>query len=142
MGIFDFLFNRDVHEKKSHLRNLILVALVDGEIASREYSLLKRLSEHFGIKDSEFQELIENPHIGEFVVPKNYEDKMLQILDLITIMVADDKIESSEKDLCRSIALKLNINPKVIDDIILNIENDLKEGVSKEEIIKNLYQQK
>ncbi|MCX2742286.1 hypothetical protein OO013_00340 [Mangrovivirga sp. M17] len=141
MGILEKLFGNDTKEKKSHLRNLILVALVDGKIDKKELDLLKRLSENLDISKSEFENLIENPHIGDFVVPKSYDDKMLQVLDLVAMIIADGKIQDEERDLCKSIALKLNINPKVIDDLLLKVRGDLEAGKPKEEVIRSLYQE-
>jgi hypothetical protein len=104
--------------RKSHMKNLISVALADGHLDDEEWSLLVTIAQVLQISPVEIRDIRENPDQVKFVAPKKYEDKVQQIQDLVAIMTIDDSINAKELQLCKKISLNLDLLPQIVDDII------------------------
>lgn len=123
MDIFSKIFKSDKEGiRRSHVKNLISVALADGNLSKEEWNLLVYLAEKFEMSESQILEIRDNPDTVDFVAPKTYEESALQIEDLIMVMTIDREIDPTEVTLIKRIALKLNILPQMVDDIISRIQ--------------------
>jgi uncharacterized tellurite resistance protein B-like protein len=107
--------------RKSHMKNLICVAMADGKVGTEEWDLLLAISATLGITEEEVEEIKKNPQEVKFVAPKKYEEKVEQIHDLVAIMTVDGHINQKELDLCKKISLRLDILPQMVDDILTGI---------------------
>jgi uncharacterized tellurite resistance protein B-like protein len=121
MDLFS-IFRTD-HEgiRKSHIKNLISVAMVDGHLDREEWDLLTSIAKILGMSDQEIVNIKNHPESVSFVPPKKYEEKVEQIHDLVAIMTIDGEINARELDLCKKISLKLDILPQVVDQILQNV---------------------
>lgn len=104
--------------RRSHVKNLICVALADGHLDSDEWDLLVVISKVMGVTEDEIQVIKLNPEKVQFQPPKRYDDKVQQIHDLVAIVTVDNHISPREVELCKKICLRLDILPNIIDDII------------------------
>jgi uncharacterized tellurite resistance protein B-like protein len=107
--------------RKSHIKNLISVAMADGHLDQEEWDLLVTMARVLQISEEEIRNIKENPESVRFIPPKKYEDKVQQIQDLVAIMTIDGEINKKELELCKKISLKLDILPQLVDDIIDDI---------------------
>jgi uncharacterized tellurite resistance protein B-like protein len=107
--------------RKSHIKNLLAVALADGHMASDEWELLITISRVMGFSEEKILSIRQNPEQIKFILPKKYDEKVQQIQDLVAIMTIDGNINEKELDLCKKISLKLDILPQLVDDIIYDI---------------------
>lgn len=121
MGLLD-IFKTD-HEgiRRSHVKNLITVAMADGRLENNEWSLLVSIAKVLGMKEEEIDAIKTNPETVAFVPPQKYQEKVEQIRDLVAIMTIDGHISSRELELCKKISLKLDILPQLVDEIVENI---------------------
>lgn len=104
--------------RKSHIKNLITVALVDGHLAEEEWALLTRVAERLGMSSEEIDHIRNNPKEVAFVAPKRYKEKLQQVNDLVSLMMVDGDVDKKELELCKKIALKLDLLPRVVIDMI------------------------
>jgi len=88
MGLLNFSSGKKDKER-SHLKNLLVVAMADGKVEFSEARLLLRLAKRLGL-DSKSVIAIKN----------------------------NDQISDEEVKVCKTLALKLNLLPKVVDDLI------------------------
>jgi uncharacterized tellurite resistance protein B-like protein len=107
--------------RRSHIKNLISVAMVDGHLDPDEWDLLTSIAKVLGMSDQEIVHIKNHPESVSFVPPKKYEEKVEQIHDLVAIMTIDGEINARELDLCKKISLKLDILPQVVDQILQNV---------------------
>jgi hypothetical protein len=116
------IFKTD-HEgiRRSHVKNLLSVAMADGHLDVEEWELLVAIAKVFGLSEEEILNIKEHPETVKFIPPRKYEDKVQQIQDLVAVMTIDDNINKRELDLCKKISLKLDILPQLVDDIIFDI---------------------
>lgn len=103
--------------RKSHVKNLITVAMADGALENDEWDLLVTIAKALGATDSEIKTIKEHPDRVQFIPPKKYQDKVQQVTDLVAVMTVDGHINPGELELCKKISLKLDILPRMVDDI-------------------------
>ena len=109
--------------RRSHVKNLLSVAVADGQLDPDEWDLLVTISKVMGISEEEIHNIKEKPEQVPFIPPKKYEDKVQQIHDLVAVMTVDSYISPRELALCKKISLKLDILPNIVDDIIRDVFN-------------------
>lgn len=123
MDLFSNIFKSDkAGVRQSHVKNLIEVALADGHLATEEWNMLVFLADKFNITEHQIKAIKDNPDRIEFVIPKTHEECLLQIEDLVMVMAVDNEINPDETVLIKKIALKLNVLPKMVDDLIERIQ--------------------
>jgi tellurite resistance protein len=111
-----FKSNSDV--RKSQVKNLIAVAMADGQLDSDEWELLLAISRVLGISEKEIHDIKNNPDKIEFVAPKAYDDKVQHVQDLVAVMTIDGNINQKELELCKKISLRLDILPQLVDEVV------------------------
>ncbi len=122
MDIFSNIFKSDRGGlRRSHVKNLIEVALADGHMATEEWNMMVYLAEKFNITEHQIKEIKDNPDSVKFVVPKSHEESVLQIEDLLMVMTVDHEISPTEVELIKKIAIKLNVLPQKVDELIAQI---------------------
>ena len=104
--------------RRSHVKDLVTVAMADGRLDDDEWNLLLDIAKHLGMEEEEIKNIKNGFEKVEFVAPKKYEDKVQQIRDLVAIMTIDREINQKELELCKRIALRLNVLPQLVDEII------------------------
>lgn len=125
MDIFSNIFKSDKEgARRSHVKNLIEVALADGHLATEEWNMMVYLAEKFNISEHQIKEIKDNPDSVKFVVPKTHEESVLQIEDLLMVMTVDHEISTREVELIKKIAIKLNVLPQMVDELISRIKGE------------------
>jgi len=104
--------------RKSYVKNLIMIAMADGQIDDEEWQLLTELGKLIGLTEDEIIHVRDNQESITFHPPKNYDDRIQQIRDLVAIMTIDGEINEKELALCKKISLKLDVLPQIVDRII------------------------
>ena len=61
---------------KSHMKNLIEMAAVDGNFDLIEYDLLKAIAKRNNISEGQLKEIRNNPGSIQFEVPKDAKEKL------------------------------------------------------------------
>ncbi len=127
--------------KKKHLRNLVAMAYVDGELHHREKSLLYEVGERYGLKGWQIAKIIENQAPFEWDVPDDIGQRLDHIYDLIKMMLADDIIEENEMALCELVTVNYGFKKELIDDILDLIKDGKSERLNwsqfKQSILNN-----
>ncbi|HOX84332.1 MAG TPA: hypothetical protein PLS08_14990, partial [Chryseolinea sp.] len=83
-----------------------------------EWELLLYLGSRLGMNEAEITAIKENPESVRFVMPGTHEERVQQIEDLVLVMSIDRDIDPDEIELCKKIALKLDVLPQLVDSII------------------------
>lgn len=88
-----------MEETRSHIINLYMMALSDGEFAPQEMELILTIAEERGISKEEFEKIISNPLGVKFYIPNSFMDRIKLLYDFVRIIKADDVIEQEEKEM-------------------------------------------
>jgi hypothetical protein len=127
----NILLNRFYSRKKqSHIKNLIEVALSDGNIDEEEMVLLLNLAKSLDITQEEIYQIRINPGKVNFHPPYRARERFNQIYDLVCMMMVDGEINKNELKLCKDLALKLGYLPLIVDDFIYIITRNISDGLS------------
>ena len=130
------LFNQGKGTARSHMKNLIEMAAVDGNFEDIEYELLRKIAKRNGISEAQLKEIRKNPEGITFEIPTDKKEKFHQLYDLVHMMSVDNNIHDEEAKLSVLFAIKfgyprLNVK-ELVDTIRLNIEH----GQDYEETMK------
>ena len=129
MSWFD---NEETKIRKSHIMNLMTLAMSDGNIDIREQELLFDIATRWGLSLNEFEEILKNPHKVKFLPPTNNQDRAYQLLDLVFMMMIDGKIREREMDLCKTLAPSLGYPPSVIDKLVKIVADSINQNVERD----------
>ena len=132
--MFEFFESKKTKSLKNHLRNLVALSSVDGNIDDSEKEILIRIGTRKGIKKSDIDKMIENPGHTNFVPATSDDERFEQIYDLVELMLADGIAEDTELHFCVEMAGKLGFRKAVVGVLIRKITLSLLEGLDKETI--------
>lgn len=138
MGILDSFRNYQNKKHLSHLKNLLIVALADGKIDSTEMALLEDVALRLGLTKKEIDEVKTSPESYEFSPPSSHEHKIRQLIEIVHLMLVDREIDQREVKLCKDLAIKLNINPLIVDNIIEEIIKGVLQNRTDDELLKEI----
>lgn len=143
MGLFDeFLKNNSNEEIKSKIHILVGVMLADRQIHPSEEKLLIMIAKRSGVTEIELKKIINesmrNPSLIKFCPPTDRNEKVKYLLDMVTMMMADGKIDRREAALCETIAVKLGFNPVIIPEIVSHILKLIQQNAPRQQITTEL----
>lgn len=124
------LFKEGKVGAKSHMKNLIEMAMSDGHFDDVEYDLLKKIAKRHRISESQLKEIQDNPDGITFEVPSDAKEKFSQLYDLVHMMVVDDFIDKEEIKLCSIFAKKFGYKEKYVDELVDAVASNIKNGQS------------
>jgi uncharacterized tellurite resistance protein B-like protein len=132
------LFKQGKGSARSHMKNLIEMAAVDGNFDSNEFELLKSIAKRNGISESQLAEIRKNPHGVKFEAPVDIKERFDQLYDLVHMMSIDKNIHDEELKLCNLFAVRFGYQREKIKELIDSIQLNIKNGQSHEEAMKRL----
>ncbi len=120
MSLFEALglFKQGKGTAKSHLKNLIEIALADGQFIDVEYDLLKSIAKRNGFNEKQLAEIRKNPNAIKLEIPENSKERFYQFYDLVHMMSIDKLIHTEEMKLCNLFAIKFGYHRDNIQDLI------------------------
>lgn len=118
MSIFSFFSNTVAGDNKSHLKNLISVAMSDGNMDENEAKALLSVAMRLNINEGDVRQMVTNYRDIRFVLPKERKNRIQQFWDIIMIILADGKIEEHEMKIFENFATKLGIRKAIIAGLI------------------------
>jgi uncharacterized tellurite resistance protein B-like protein len=132
------LFKQGKGSARSHMKNLIEMAAVDGNFDNIEYDLLKSIAKRNGISEGQLDEIRQSPQGIEFVVPEDKREKFNQLYDLVHMMSVDKNIHDEELKLCNLFAVKFGYQREKVRDLIETIRLNIQNGQSHDEALKRV----
>jgi len=132
------MFNQGKGTARSHMKNLIEMAAVDGNFEDIEYELLKTIARRNGISESQLKEIRNNPAGIKFEVPTDKKEKFHQLYDLVHMMSVDNAIHDEEAKLSVLFAIKFGYPRINVKELIDTIRSNIQHGQSHEETLKRV----
>ncbi len=113
----DLVLNMEYQIRKQ-LNILIQLAKSDKVFTDSEKKAILKIGRDRGCKESEVMELMEHPNMKDSLAPMTLSQKMDFILDTISVVIADEKINIEEENFAKQIAKKLGFRDHVINFLI------------------------
>src|SRR6478609_4745319 len=132
------LFHKGKATAKSHMKNLIEMAAVDGNFDQIEYDLLKKIAKNNSISESQLKSIRNNPGGIKFELPTDKKEKFHQFYDLVHMMSVDNSIHPEEMKLCGLYAIKFGYQRERTKELIDTIQSNIKFGQSHDETYKRV----
>jgi uncharacterized tellurite resistance protein B-like protein len=121
---------------KSHMKNLIEMAAVDGNFEDIEYELLKSIAKRNGISEGRLKEIRNNPDNIQFEVPTDPKEKFHQLYDLVHMMSIDKNVHTEEMKLSHIFAIKFGYQRDNVKDLVNTIQSNIEHGQGHDEAMK------
>lgn len=118
MGLFSVFNSNEKKKHKSYIKNLLEVAIADGKLDESELNVIIKIAANFEMTKDEVLTIKDNHPEIEFTPPSSYSAKVRLLEDLVKIMIADKQIDEKEVKICKDLALKLDIAPVIVDELI------------------------
>ena len=136
MGLFD---SRETKEKKSHFKNMIALAMIDGDFDENESDFLAQRGMDWGLSRKDVESVLKKPQKVQFVVPDDPDKCIAQLYDLIIMMLADGVIQQDEMDFVQTLAAKMGFRPsdvpRMLEGIIEQAREDKKPDIEASEFL-------
>jgi len=124
--------------KKSHLTNLISLMAIDGHIDDREKAILAFIAQRLGVQADTLKKMIAQPQKAKFVIPKDENQRLTQLVDLVFMMMVDGEVDEREMDYCVTAAVKMGFSPAKVREIVGAIIDGVKHRSKKPIIIQKI----
>ena len=135
------LFKMGKATAKSHMRNLIEMAAVDGSLGSEEQRLLEYAAQRNNISPSQLKDIQGNVSKIRFEVPGNEQDKFFQLYDLVHMMAVDKSIHPEELRLCEIFAIKFGYRKEVVREMIELIRQHIEKWSGPKETMQTVLRE-
>lgn len=132
------LFHQGKGTAKSHMKNLIEMAAVDGNFDTVEYDLLKSIAKRNSISENQLAEIRKNPQAVKFELPSSAEEKFTQLYDLVHMMSIDKNIHVEELRLSELFAIKFGYRREFIQELIESIRFNIENGQTPKEAMRRV----
>lgn len=130
------LFRQGKGTARSHMKNLIEMAAVDGNFDDIEYDLLKSIAKRNGISEGQLKEIRKNPAGVKFEIPTDKREKFHQMYDLVHMMTVDNAVHAEEQKLCNLFAVKFGYRRDRVKELIDTIQANIRNGQGHDEAMK------
>jgi uncharacterized tellurite resistance protein B-like protein len=140
MNFTDILkgFKQGKGTARSHMKNLIEMAAVDGNFDSIEYDLLKQIAKRNNISEGQLKSIHQDHKDIVFELPSDRREKFDQFYDLVHMMSIDKSIHNDEMKLCNLFAVKFGYSRDRANELINSIQSNINNSQSHTETFKRL----
>jgi uncharacterized tellurite resistance protein B-like protein len=103
-----------------HLKNLVIMASADGALSEREIALLVDRCSEMGLEEADLGKAVEFALSDQasLKLPKQREEQIAMLEDLMKVMAADGVLSEVEKRLFALAAAKMGIDKKELESLI------------------------
>lgn len=123
---------------KSFFLAFYSMVLADGIVEAKELESLYRIGrESYNLTSEEINKYVVSAGTT-FVMPEKLEDRISLLYDLAEIAWADGEIDETERTLLARYVVRLGFLEENADEITDFMLKQVKEGISKEDIIKEI----
>jgi uncharacterized tellurite resistance protein B-like protein len=130
------LFKQGKATAKSHMRNLIEIAVADGGLGIQEQRLLEYAAQRNNISREQLKEIQADASNVRFEAPRDKEERFVQLYDLVHMMSVDDTIHAEELRLCEIFAIKFGYRKEVVREMIDLIRTNIKEWIGAKQTME------
>lgn len=125
MGLFDLFRSRTKDDRFGHIKVLIALSLIDGQIDDTEKGIICAICEREGISRAELEKFIRDYKSIEYIKPTDLATREKYLSDMVCLMLADGHVKNEEVMYCKLIAKSFGYRPEVVDAMISDFIREL-----------------
>ncbi|MDX2194833.1 MAG: hypothetical protein NW207_00315 [Cytophagales bacterium] len=141
MKNFEKLPQIEQYKVKNHISNLVNLCTIDGKFSKSEYEIMLSICDRYGLPKSEFVDIIKGNFASEYIIPSDTYEKLEQLYDFVRVTLADHKIETGELEVCKHVAMTLQIKKEAINSLIMSMIEYINAGSTFDSVKMHLYAQ-
>ncbi len=103
---------------ESNLKNLIALASADGKVDDAEMNVITDAAKMAGVSNEKLAEMLETGSDFMHVIPEREEDRETQLIQMLSLAIADGEFTADEYELCKTVAERLGFTQDELDMII------------------------
>lgn len=103
---------------RAYLKNLVALACSDGTVSDSELVVLREAASKAGVDEEELSGMIEHAEEYKYYIPESYDDREMQLIQMLSLAIADGEFSTDEYDLCKMVAEKLDFTERELQMII------------------------
>lgn len=123
---------------KSYIKQLLQVAMADGQLDETEFRNLMKTASRFGFTEEEILQIRHNLDSIKFTPPSTTKDTFHLIFDLVWMMMVDGHVYENEMRMCENLTMQLGFAPEVIADLVGFIKKNIALGASADETYQKI----
>ncbi|MCB0483668.1 MAG: hypothetical protein KDC37_03815 [Flavobacteriales bacterium] len=135
MSIGEILTGGDHAKALSHVRNLIRIAIADGNVDDTEYRLLVKIARHKGVDEEEVKKIIANVNDFEFIPPSSMDERNLQLWHLGRMVLADGVVEDEEIAKMSRYSVGLGYKAEIIKPLVETVLKVVEEELDEDDAL-------
>ena len=132
MGWFE---SQSTKEKKTTVKNAILVMLSDGVITPEENNFLEQICKRVGISKKEVDQIMKDLNKIKFTPAEDPQQRLYQLVDIVYMMMIDGYIDEREMDTCVTMAVQLGFAPSAVTDMVTEIVVKIKNCQQRNDVV-------
>lgn len=117
MAISDAYLTGGHQKNLGHFSNIVKMALVDNIITEGEEKFLRRKARSLNITEEEIEKILTNPDLYPMNPPVGYDESIIRLYRLTTMLYADDSPSKEEVDFLKKMVAGLGFQTKNVDKI-------------------------
>lgn len=110
---------QDLKTKETYVAILLMLAEADDREHVHEIRFINHVAIRLGLTKQDVKRIDQHPEELHFVLPKTEQTRMNLLYHLLFLMKIDGKVGEKEIKLCHEIGLRLGFNYKMVDELIL-----------------------
>lgn len=138
MSIIDAFDSSEEKLNKSHIQNLIRLALADGNLEASELDRIHKIARSLGVTKEETEQLLANPQSIQFNAPSSKEDRIERFVNLVRLILADGAVTEQETKLLRRISIGLSLDENKLPEYTRVASEMIAVNTSKDEVVEAL----
>lgn len=125
-------------KKKNHLRNLVILAKLDGVVSKEELDFLFKVGARNGVSALDIEKMLKKTSSVKVFVAESEDERLDIVYDLIEMILADGIMEEFEVDFAIDLAIKLGFKPSIAGVLVRKIAVDIIDGMTKKSIYEKV----
>jgi uncharacterized tellurite resistance protein B-like protein len=134
MSIANVFDHAGKKHNKEYFIQIVRSAKADDIIHNSELELLHRIGTKLGLTEPEIKILIEETDKYDYIPPYELAKRFEQVYEVVGMIMADGKVDESEKRLVTGFAVKSGFSDEEIPGLISLLIAGKKEGKDEEEL--------
>ena len=108
-------------DPEQYFTNLVLAAMVDGELDDAEVALLEKHAANLRLTEEQAQTILNkvfNGELSEFVKPQSPEARKAAFRAVVRILRADKKLTGKEQKMIKLLGVRMEIPDDMVDSAL------------------------
>ncbi len=121
---------------KGIFNNLVMLARVDGEVATSEQNLLTRIAKRLSLTDEQVKEIMDHPDSYPMVPPSTKEERYERFIQFVEMICIDGIIDPEEEKLANKYGVALGFESNELAAIESTVIAHFQAGKNRYEILE------